>query len=58
MSRVKSVLVPALTIIMISCTWASRRVNLGEQFSMRPKEEVSVVDTGITIRYHRTVSLN
>lgn len=58
--RIQSALVPAIAIIMISCTWATRRVNLGEKFAMRPKEEVAVADTGITIRLnevgHQTFS--
>jgi hypothetical protein len=52
MRRLKSVLVLAIAIVMISCMWGSRRVNLGEKFAMRPKEEVAVADTGITIRLY------
>ena len=50
MSRIQNALVTAIAIILISCTWATRRVNVGEKFAMRPKEEVAVADTGITIR--------
>ena len=53
-------LVPAIAIILIGCSWTSRRVNVGERFPMRPKEEVTVADTGITIRLnevgHQTFS--
>lgn len=60
MHRIQSALVLAIAIIVISCTWATRRVNLGEKFAMRPKEEVTVADTGITIRLnevgHQTFS--
>jgi hypothetical protein len=58
--RLQSALVLAIAIMVISCTWATRRVNLGEKFAMRPKEEVAVADTGITIRLnevgHQTFS--
>ena len=60
MSRIQNVLVTAIAIVLISCTWATRRVNVGEKFAMRPKEEVAVADTGITIRLnevgHQTFS--
>ena len=60
MCRLQSALVPAIAVMMISCTWADRRVKLGERFSMRPKEEVAVADTGMTIRLdevgHQTFS--
>ena len=60
MHRLQSVLVPVVAIMVISCSWAERRVNLGEKFAMRPKEEVAVADTGITIRLnevgHQTFS--
>jgi hypothetical protein len=58
--RLHSVLVPAIAIIVISCSWPARRVNVDEKFPMRPKEEVAVADTGITIRLnevgHQTFS--
>ncbi len=58
--RLQRVLLPAIAVIVISCSWAIRRVNLGEKFAMRPKEEVAVADTGITIRLnevgHQTFS--
>lgn len=47
--RIQSVLISAIAIIAISCSWGHRRVKLGEQFAMRPKEEVAVADTGINI---------
>lgn len=59
-ANIQRALVPAIAIIMIACSWTDRRVNLGERFSMRPKEEVAVADTGITIRLnevgHQTFS--
>ena len=58
--RIQSVLISAIAIIAISCSWGHRRVKLGEQFALRPKEEVAVADTGITIRLnevgHQTFS--
>jgi hypothetical protein len=48
--RLQSVFVPAIAIVLISCSWATRRVNVAEKFAMRPKEEVAVADTGIKIR--------
>jgi len=60
MSRIQNALVTAIAIILISCTWSTRRVSVGEKFAMRPKEEVAVADTGITIRLnevgHQTFS--
>lgn len=59
-NRLRSVLVTAIALMAISCSWADRRVKLGERFEMRPKEEVAVVDTGMTIRLdevgHQTFS--
>jgi hypothetical protein len=58
--RIQSALVLVIAIILISCTWETRRVNVGEKFAMRPKEEVAVADTGMTIRLnevgHQTFS--
>lgn len=58
--RLQAVFVLPIAIILISCGWAHRRVNLGEKFAMRPKEEVAVADTGITVRLnevgHQTFS--
>ncbi len=60
MRCLQSVLVPAIGIMVIACSWNTRRVNVGEKFAMRPKEEVAVADTGITIRLnevgHQTFS--
>lgn len=60
MNRIQSALVLTIAIIVISCTWETRRVNVAERFSIRPKEEVAVADTGITIRLnevgHQTFS--
>lgn len=60
LSRIQRKLFPAVAIIAISCNWAPRRVKLNEQFAMRPKEEVAVADTGLTIRLdevgHQTFS--
>lgn len=60
MHRVQSALLLAIAIMLISCSWADRRVNVGEKFAMRPKEEVAVADTGISIRLnevgHQTFS--
>jgi hypothetical protein len=60
MSHIQNALVTAIAIVLISCTWATRRVNVGEKFAIRPKEEVAVVDTGLTIRLnevgHQTFS--
>ena len=56
----KGVLIAALAVTLISCSWWSRRVKLGEQFTMRPKDTVAVADTGLTIRLdevgHQTFS--
>jgi hypothetical protein len=58
--RLQSALVLTIAILLISCSWAERRVNLDEKFAMRPKEEVAVADTGLTIRLnevgHQTFS--
>ncbi len=58
--RILSASLLVITIMAISCTWETRRVNLGERFAMRPKEEVVVADTGLTIRLnevgHQTFS--
>ena len=60
MRRLKSVFVLAITTVLISCMWANRRVKVDEKFAMRPKEEVAVANTGITIRLnevgHQTFS--
>jgi hypothetical protein len=58
---VKAVLIAALTVALISCSWWSpRRVKLGERFTLRPKEKVAVADTELTIRLdevgHQTFS--
>lgn len=49
-----------LTIVLIGCSWSSRRVKLGEPFSLRPKEVVQVAETGLTVRLdevgHQTYS--
>jgi hypothetical protein len=59
-SSVKRWLVVALAIVFISCSWASRRVKLGEQFTLRPKDKVIVAGTGLAIRLdevgHQTFS--
>ena len=56
----KRLLVIFLAIGFINCGWSSRRVKLGEQFSMRPKEKVSVAGAQLTIRLdevgHQTFS--
>jgi hypothetical protein len=53
-------LVILLAIGFINCGWWSRRVKLGEEFTMRPKERVSVAGTQLTIRLdevgHQTFS--
>jgi hypothetical protein len=60
MHPIQSALVLAIAIVVLSCSWDARRVNLGERFAMRPKEEVAVADTGITIHLnevgHQTFS--
>ena len=60
MRGAKRSLVVALAVVFISCSWWSRRVKLGEQFTMSPKDTVAVADTGLTIRLdevgHQTVS--
>jgi hypothetical protein len=60
MSRIQHALVLAIAIILIGCTWTGRRVSVGEKFAMHPKEEVTVADSGITIRLnevgHQTFS--
>ena len=60
----KRVSFAGLTIIvalaLISCNWWSRRVKVGEQFTMRPKDKVVVAGAGLTIRLdevgHQTFS--
>jgi hypothetical protein len=56
----KRLLVTFLAISFINCGWSSRRVKLGEEFTMRPKERVSVASTPLTIRLdgvgHQTFS--
>jgi hypothetical protein len=56
----KRSLVVLLAIGFINCGWSSRRVKLGEQFTMRPKEKVSVASTQLAIRLdevgHQTYS--
>jgi hypothetical protein len=56
----KGALIATLAIVMIGCSWWSRRVKLGEQFTMRPKDKVVVAGTGLTIRLdevgHQTFS--
>jgi len=56
----KFALIAALAIAFISCSWWSRRVKLGEEFTMRPKDKVAVAGTGLTIRLdevgHQTFS--
>ena len=58
--NVKRWLAIVLAIGLLSCSWLSRRVKLGEQFTMRPKDKVSVADTQLTIRLdevgHQTYS--
>jgi hypothetical protein len=60
MHRLQAVFVLPIAIVLISCSWGGRRVNLGEKFAMRPKEEVAVADTHITVRLnevgHQTFS--
>src|SRR5881628_567524 len=49
-----------LAIVFISCSWGTRQAKLGEQFTMRPKDRVTVAGTGLTIRLdevgHQTFS--
>ncbi len=57
----RGALIATLAIALIGCSWWSpRRVKLGEQFTMRPKEKVAVADTELTIRLdevgHQTFS--
>src|SRR5436189_3640135 len=56
----RGALIATLAIALISCSWWSRRVKLGEQFTMRPKDTVAVANTGLTIRLdevgHQTFS--
>ena len=60
MHRLQAVFVLPIAIILISCSWEGRRVHLGEKFAMRPKEEVAVADTRLTVRLnevgHQTFS--
>jgi hypothetical protein len=59
-NRLQAVFVLPIAVILIGCGWEARRVNVGEKFAMRPKEEVAVADTGITVRLnevgHQTFS--
>jgi hypothetical protein len=43
--RLQAVFVLPIAVILIGCGWEARRVNVGEKFAMRPKEEVAVADT-------------
>jgi hypothetical protein len=56
----KRLLVTFLAISFINCGWSSHRVKLGEQFTMRPKDKVTVASTLLTIRLdevgHQTFS--
>jgi len=56
----KRLLVTFLAISFINCGWSSHRVKLGEQFTMRPKDKVTVASTPLTIRLdevgHQTFS--
>jgi len=56
----RGALIAMLAIAMIGCGWWSRRVKLGEQFTMHPKDTVAVADTGLKIRLdevgHQTFS--
>ena len=58
--RAKNALILTIALMVISCGWPARRVNIGEKFAMRPKEEVAVADTGLTVRLnevgHQTFS--
>jgi hypothetical protein len=53
-----------LTILVafavIDCSWRSRRVKLGERFTMRPKDKITVAGPGLTVRLdgvgHQTFS--
>lgn len=60
MHRIQSALVLTMAMMVISCTLDTRQVKVGEKFALRPKEEVAVADTGITIRLnevgHQTFS--
>jgi len=60
MHRFQAVFLLPIAVILISCGWPARRVNIGEKFAMRPKEEVAVADTGLTVRLnevgHQTFS--
>jgi hypothetical protein len=60
MHRLQAGFVLPIAMVLISCSWSARRVNLGEKFVLRPKEEVAVADTGITVRLnevgHQTFS--
>src|SRR4029078_2457542 len=60
MHRFQAVFLLPIAVILISCGWPARRVHLGEKFASRPKEEVAVADTGLTVRLnevgHQTFS--
>lgn len=57
---IKRWLVISFAIVSIGCSLGSRKVKLGEQFTLRPKEKVVVAGTGLTIRLdevgHQTFS--
>lgn len=57
---VKRWLVISIAIVSIGCSLWSRSVKLGEQFTLRPKEQVVVAGTGLAIRLdevgHQTFS--
>jgi len=56
----KGALIATLAITLIGCSWWSRRVKLGEQFTMRPKDKVVIAGTSLAIRLdgvgHQTFS--
>ena len=55
----KFVLVSSI-VLCLGCGFLTRRVKLGERFTMRPKDKVVVAGTGLTIRLdevgHQTFS--
>ena len=50
-----------IALTLVGCSWFTRRVNLGEPFTMRPKDKVTVVGTDLTIQLeevgHQTFSV-
>jgi len=50
-----------ISLTLAGCSWFTRRVKLGEQFTMRPKDKVAVSGTDLTIQLeevgHQTFSI-